>query len=179
MIQDIEKVLVSEEEIQQRIQQLGAQIEADYAGKNPLMICVLKGSILFFADLIRAIHIPLHIDFMAISSYGAGTTSSGEVKIIKDLDNRLDGRDVIIVEDIVDSGLTINYMTRLLHSRKPNSLRVCTLLDKPERRTVPAEVDYTGFSIENEFVVGYGLDYAQKYRNLPFIGVLKKEVYSK
>ena len=143
------------------------------------MICVLKGSVLFFTDLIRQISLPVEIDFMSISSYGSGATTSGEVKVLKDLDNRLDGRDVIIVEDIVDSGLTLNYMTKLLSSRNPASIKVCSLLDKPSRRKVDIKADYTGFEVGNEFVIGYGLDYAQKYRNLPYIGILKRKIYEK
>ena len=176
---DAEKVLFSEETIKERLRALAEQIEKDYKGKIPLMICVLKGSVLFFTDLIRQISLPVEIDFMSISSYGSGATTSGEVKVLKDLDNRLDGRDVIIVEDIVDSGLTLNYMTKLLSSRNPASIKVCSLLDKPSRRKVDIKADYTGFVVGNEFVIGYGLDYAQKYRNLPYIGILKRKIYEK
>ena len=176
---DVEKILFSEEEIAERLSVLAEKIDKDYFGKRPLMVCVLKGSVLFFTDLIREITLPVEIDFMSISSYGAGATTSGEVKVLKDLDNRLDGRDVIIVEDIVDSGLTLNYMTKLLSSRNPASIKVCALLDKPSRRKVDIKADYIGFEVGNEFVIGYGLDYAQKYRNLPYIGILKRSVYEK
>ncbi len=176
---DVEKILFSEEEIAERLSVLAEKIDKDYFGKRPLMVCVLKGSVLFFTDLIREITLPVEIDFMSISSYGAGATTSGEVKVLKDLDNRLDGRDVIIVEDIVDSGFTLNYMTKLLSSRNPASIKVCALLDKPSRRKVDIKADYIGFEVGNEFVIGYGLDYAQKYRNLPYIGILKRSVYEK
>jgi hypoxanthine phosphoribosyltransferase len=150
----------------------------DYGGKNLLMVSILKGSVVFMADLMRAISIPVRIDFMSVSSYGTGVKTSGVVKIIKDLDINLAGYDVLIVEDILDSGLTLKYIADLLKSRNPRSVAICTLLDKPERRKADISADYLGFEIPDKFVVGYGLDYAEKYRNLPFIGVLKPEVYS-
>lgn len=178
MQNDIERVLISAEEIKTATHRLGKQIEQDYQGKKPLVICVLKGAILFMTDLIREIDLPLEIDFMDISSYGDATVSSGEVKIIKDLDSSVLSRDIIIVEDIVDTGRTLNYLMQVLNTRKANSIRICTLMNKPERRVVDVEVDYVGFKVPNEFVVGYGLDYAEVYRNLPYIGVLKPEIYT-
>ena len=159
--------------------ELGAQISADYSGKDLTVIGILKGSVLFMADLIRAISMPLAIDFMAVTSYGASTTSSGNVRILKDLDSSITGRHLLIVEDIIDSGLTMQYLLNNLASRGAASLRVCTLLDKPERRLTDVRADYTGFAVPNEFVVGYGLDYNQMYRNLPDIGVLHPEIYTK
>ena len=173
----IEKVLFSEEELKTRIKELGTEIGRDYAGKKPLMIGILKGSVMFFADLLREIEGDLEIDFMAISSYGNGVKSSGEVKMIKDLDHKIEGKDVIIVEDIVDSGYTMKYLTGVLSARNPASIRICTLLDKPSRRETDVRVDYKGFEVGDEFVVGYGLDYAGLYRNVPFIGILKRSVY--
>jgi hypoxanthine phosphoribosyltransferase len=179
MIDDIEKVLISEEEIHQKVVEIGAKISKDYEGKNLMMVSILKGSVVFMADLMRAITIPCEIDFMSVSSYGSGVKTSGVVKIIKDLDQNLEGKDLLLVEDILDSGKTLQYISTILEARNPSSIRICTLLDKPERREVPVTADYSCFPVPNEFVVGYGLDYAQKYRNLPYIGVLKPEVYAK
>lgn len=175
---DFMDVLITKEQIEARVRELGRQIAADYSGKDLTVIGILKGSVLFMADLIRAIEMPLYIDFMSVSSYGASTTSSGNVRILKDLDSSISGRHVLIVEDIIDSGLTMQYLLNNLASRGAASLRVCTLLDKPERRLTPVTADYTGFSVPNEFVVGYGLDYNQLYRNLPEIGVLHPEIYT-
>ena len=170
---DVERVLFSEEELKNRVAEIAAQIDRDYAGKEPLLISVLRGSFVFMADLVRQIHLPCTVDFMAVSSYGAGTSSSGQVKIIKDLSEQIEGKDVIVVEDILDSGNTLSYLLQILQARHPASMKLCTLLDKPDRRIKPVHVDYSGFSIPDEFVVGYGLDFAEKYRNLPYIGVLK------
>jgi hypoxanthine phosphoribosyltransferase len=174
----IERVLLDSTTIQARIQAMGAEITEAYRGQDLLLISVLKGSIVFMADLIRAINIPHEIDFMATSSYGAGTQSSGVVRILKDLNKSIEGRNVLLVEDIIDSGNTLNYLMRILQERQPASLRIVTLLDKPDRREVAMQVDWIGFSIPNDFVVGYGLDYNEIYRNLPYIGVLKPHVYS-
>ena len=179
MYRDLKKILITKDEIDKRIGELAAELDRDYAGKRPLMVAILKGSIMFYADLLRAMTIPLELDFMAISSYGNKTKSSGEVRMIKDLDRSIEGRHLVIVEDIVDSGYTLSYLKRMLYSRHPESVKICTLLDKFECREVPLEPDYKGFDIGNEFVVGYGLDYAEKYRNLPEIGILKEEVYDK
>ena len=179
MMDDIERVLISEEDLHNRVADLGAAISKDYEGKNLLMVSVLKGSVIFMADLMRAVTVPCEIDFMSVSSYGNGVKTSGVVKIVKDLDLNLEGKDLLIVEDILDSGKTLAYITSLLKARNPSSIRICTLLDKPERREADVYADYSGFPVPNEFVVGYGLDYAQKYRNLPYIGVLKPEVYTK
>jgi hypoxanthine phosphoribosyltransferase len=174
MNNDIAKVLISEEQLQAKVAELGAQISRDYEGKDLLLVSILKGSVVFMADLMRAITEPCSIDFMVVSSYGgANTTSTGLVKIVKDLDQDLSGKDVLIVEDIIDSGRTLSYLIDILKKRNPNSIRLCTLLDKPERRVKDVKVDYCCFNIPDEFVVGYGLDYAQKYRNLPFIGVVE------
>ncbi len=177
MIDDVQEILFSEEQLRQRVQELGAQITKDYAEKAPVLASVLRGSYIFMADLTRAIQLPIHVDFMAVSSYGSGTKSSGQVQITKDLSDDIEGRDLIIVEDILDSGNTLYYLMQILQARAPASIRLCTLLDKPERRTKPITADYCGFSIPDAFVVGYGLDYAEKYRNLPYIGILKPEVY--
>jgi hypoxanthine phosphoribosyltransferase len=177
LINDVESVLISEEKLAARIKELGEQITADYAGKEILAIGVLRGAVLFMADLTRAIKVPVAIDFMAVSSYGAGTSSSGVVRILKDLDEDIEGKHVLIVEDIIDSGLTLSYLLDNIKSRKPASLKLCTLLNKPERRKAEVHIDYNGFTVPDYFVVGYGLDYAEKYRNLPFIGILKPEVY--
>ena len=174
---DIERVLISEETLQKRVAELGAQISADYAGKEPVLVSVLRGSYIFMADLTRHIDAFGRVDFMAVSSYGAGTVSSGQVNIIKDLSDSIEGKDVIVVEDLLDSGNTLHYLFQLLQARHPASMKLCTLLDKPDRRIKPVHVDYSGFSIPDEFVVGYGLDFAEKYRNLPYIGVLKPCVY--
>ena len=175
----LEKTLISEEQLKTRISELAKQIEKDYEGKSPVIVGVLKGSVMFYTDLVRQIDLPLTVDFMSISSYGAGVNSTGEVKIIKDIDGKIGGKDVIIVEDIVDSGYSMNCLLKLFATRSPKSVRVCALLDTPSRREIPVPIDYTGFQVANEFVVGYGLDYAGLYRNIPFIGVLKKEVYEK
>jgi hypoxanthine phosphoribosyltransferase len=176
---DIARILIDEATLQDRIRELAADIERDYADvDNLLMLCVLKGAYIFLSDLSRLLTIPHEVDFMAVSSYGSGTTSSGAVRIVLDLKEDISGRDVLIVEDIIDSGRTLAYMRRNLLARAPGSLRICTLLNKPSRREVDVPVDYTGFDIPDEFVVGYGLDYAQLYRNLPFIAVLKPAVFS-
>ncbi len=167
------KVLLSEKEVDARIQAIGDEISRDYAGRQVHLICVLKGGSFFMCELAKRITVPVSLDFMSVSSYGGDTKSSGVVKIIKDLDESVKDKDVIVVEDIVDSGRTLNYLMEMLKSRGPASLRLCTLLDKPDRRVVDVRVDYTGFQIPDKFVVGYGLDYNQKYRNLPFIGVVE------
>lgn len=177
MHEHVESILYSEEQLRQRVKELGAQITADYAGKEPVLASVLRGSYIFMADLTRAIDLPVTVDFMAVSSYGAGTKSSGQVEIKKDLSDSIEGRDLIIVEDILDSGNTLFYLMEILKARKPASIRICTLMDKPERRTQPITADYVGFEIPDAFVVGYGLDYAEKYRNLPYVGILKPSVY--
>ena len=174
---DIDHVLFSEEQLKTRVAEIAAQIDKDYEGKEPLLISILRGSFVFMADLVRQIHVPCTVDFMAVSSYGSGTVSSGQVKIVKDLSEPIEGKDIQVVEDILDSGNTLSYLLKLLEARHPASIRLCTLLDKPERRTKPVAVQYSGFSIPDEFVVGYGLDYDEKYRNLPYIGVLKPSVY--
>jgi len=174
---DTAQVLVSEEELQAKVQELGAAIAADYADKNPLIISVLKGATVFVADLIRTMDIHLGIDFIATSSYGDSDTSTGVVRILKDLETSVSGRHLVVVEDIVDTGHTLSYLLEMLKNRQPASIKLCVLLDKPERRTVPIEADYVGFTIPDYFVVGYGLDFAEKYRNLPFVGVLKPEMY--
>ncbi len=176
---DVDSILISEEQIKKRIQELAVKLDKEYEGKRPLMVSILKGSVMFYADLLRAMSIPVEMDFMAISSYGSGAKSSGEVKLIKDLDRKIEGRDVVIVEDIIDSGYTLSYLKRMLYSRKPASVKICALLDKYARRVVPIEADFKGFDIEDEFVIGYGLDYAERYRNLPYIGILKRSVYEK
>lgn len=168
------KVMISEEDVDKRIQELGKQISEAYAGKQVHLICVLKGGVFFMCELAKRITVPVSMDFMSVSSYGEGTSSSGVVKIAKDLDEPLEGKDVLVVEDIIDSGRTLSYLIEILKKRNPASIRLCTLLDKPERRVTDVKVDYVGFNIPDEFVVGYGLDYAQKYRNLPFIGVVEQ-----
>jgi hypoxanthine phosphoribosyltransferase len=178
LLDDVAHILIDEESIQRRVKELGKFIDELYAGKDLLLVSVLKGSVIFMADLLRAISIPHEIDFMATSSYGAEVQSTGVVRILKDLNEPIDGRNVLIVEDIIDSGNTLAYLTRILRARNPASLRIVTLLDKPDRREVDIDVDWVGFSIPNEFVIGYGLDYNELYRNLPFIGVLKPEVYT-
>jgi len=176
VLEDIQEVLFSENELAIRVKELGAQLTSDYDGEEILMIGVLRGAIIFMADLARAIQLPVAFDFMAVSSYGASTTSTGVVRILKDLDEEVEGKHILIVEDIIDSGLTLNYLLENLKSRNPRSIKICTLLNKPDRRKSNVPVDYNGFIIPDHFVVGYGLDYAGKYRNLPFIGILKKEV---
>ncbi len=177
MHEHVQSILYSEEQLRERVQALGAQITADYAGKEPVLASVLRGSYIFMADLTRAIDLPVTVDFMAVSSYGAGTKSSGQVEIKKDLSDSIEGRDLIIVEDILDSGNTLYYLMEILRARKPASIRICTLMDKPDRRTKPIVADYVGFTIPDAFVVGYGLDYDEKYRNLPYVGILKPSVY--
>ena len=176
---DIERILLTEEEIQEKVKALGRQITQDYKGKNLMLVSVLKGSIAFMADLMRAIDLPLKIDFLSVSSYGASTSSSGTVEIRKDLDIDLHGVDLLIVEDILDSGRTLHKIIQLLKERGTASIKIACLLDKPERRVVPLSADYTCFDIPDRFVVGYGLDYDQHYRNLPYIGILKPAVYEK
>lgn len=178
MTNDILKVLISQQELHKKVEELGAQISRDYAGKNLMMVSVLKGSVVFMADLMRAVTVPCEIDFMSVSSYGHGVKTSGVVKIVKDLDIDLKNRDLLIVEDILDSGMTLNYIKNMLEQRGTRSIKICTLLDKPERRQVDLQADYSGFSVPDEFVVGYGLDFAERYRNLPYVGVLKPSVYS-
>jgi len=177
MINDIQEVLYSEETIAEMVKRVGAEISRDYKGKNLLLVSVLKGSVAFMADLMRAIDIPVRIDFMSVSSYGSGTKTSGVVKIIKDLDIELEGYDILIVEDILDSGKTLHYLVNMLKNRNPASIEVCTLFDKPERREVDVFAKYKGCDIPDAFIVGYGLDYDEKYRNLPYVGILKPEVY--
>jgi hypoxanthine phosphoribosyltransferase len=174
---DVEEILLSGEEVQARVAELGAQLAADYTGRDPVLVSVLKGSIIFLADLVRAMPIPLSIDLMEVSSYGTSTESSGQVRILKDLSTSIEGREVIVVEDIIDTGLTLNYLLRYLHDKQPASIRICCLLDKPARRLAPIEIDYRGFTIPDRFVIGYGLDYGERYRNLPYIGVLRPSVY--
>ena len=174
---DIDHILFSEEQLKARVREIAGQIDRDFAGKEPMLISVLRGSFIFMADLMRSITLPCTVDFMAVSSYGAGTTSSGQVKITKDLSESIEGRDIIVVEDILDSGNTLSYLLQILQARHPASMKLCTLLDKTDRRIKPVHVDYSGFSIPDEFVVGYGLDFAEKYRNLPYIGILKPCVY--
>ena len=176
MRNDIQEVLFSEQQLADKVAELGARISADYEDKNPLVVSVLKGSYVFMADLTRKITIPCNVDFMAVSSYGAGTKTTGEVQIIKDIGSKIDGRHLIIVEDILDSGVTLSFLMKILKARGAASIRLCTLLSKPERRKVDVPIDYLGFEIPDAFVVGYGLDYAEKYRNLPYIGILKPTV---
>jgi hypoxanthine phosphoribosyltransferase len=173
---DVSEVLIDEEALQRRIVELGDEISADYAGRDLLLIGVLKGAVFFMADLMRRLTVPCEIDFMAISSYGGQTDSSGVVRILKDLDMNIEGRDVLVVEDIIDSGLTLSYLMRNLRSRRPSSLEVCALMTKPERREIDVPVRYVGFEIPNRFVIGYGLDFAERYRNLPYVGVLNAEL---
>ncbi len=178
MIKEVKEILLTEEEIGLRVKELGVEIERDYQGKNLLLVGILKGAVIFMAELCKNINLALMIDFMAVSSYGNSARSTGEVKIVKDLDFSVEGKDVLIVEDIIDTGLTLSYLTDNLRKRGANSVKIVTLLDKPDRRNIEVKVDYIGFSIPNEFVVGYGLDYAELYRNLPYVASLKKEVYS-
>ena len=179
MDKSIERVMLSEEQIAKRVKEVAAQLDRLYEGRRPLVVCILKGSVVFFADLIRHMTTPLELDFMAVSSYGAGTESTGRLKVTKDLTTDIAGRDVLIVEDIIDSGNTLYNLKKMLISRAPASVNIVTLLDKPERREAPMEPEYTCFVIEDEFVVGYGMDYAEEYRNLPYIGILKRSVYEK
>jgi hypoxanthine phosphoribosyltransferase len=178
MEDDIGRILITHRQIKEKTAELGRRITEDYRGKNPLLICILKGGLMFLADLMREIDLPLEIDFMAVSSYGDSTESSGVVRILMDLERNIQGRHVLLVEDIIDTGRTLNYIIENLRTRGPASIRVCTLLNKPARRVLDIPLDYVGFDIPDEFVVGYGLDYGEVYRNLPFIGVLKPELYS-
>ncbi len=173
---DVAEILIEEDALQRRVAELGAQITEDYRGRDLLLVCVLKGAVFFLSDLMRRIDLPVEVDFMAISSYGAGVDSSGVVRILKDLDVPIEGRNVLVVEDIVDSGLTLSYLLRALESRGPASLEVCALLTKPERRENEVDCRYIGFEIPNRFVIGYGLDFAERYRNLPYIGVVRDEL---
>ncbi len=175
---DIKEVLFSEEQLQSKIAELGAAITADYQGKDLLMVSILKGSVMVMADLMRAVDLPLQIDFMNVSSYGAGTETKGSVKILKDLDVDIKGKDLLIVEDILDSGVTLHNLINLLRQREPKSVEICTLFSKPSRRQVEVDAKYVGYEIPDAFIVGYGLDYAEKYRNMPYVGILKEEVYS-
>ncbi|NJP29088.1 hypoxanthine phosphoribosyltransferase [Microbispora sp. SCL1-1] len=177
MGRDLSKVLISEQELQEKIRELAGQIDADYAGNELLIVGVLKGAVMVMADLARALHVPVQMDWMAVSSYGAGTVSSGVVRVLKDLDTDIAGRHVLVVEDIIDSGLTLSWLMNNLKSRNPASVEICTLLRKPDAVKVELDVRYVGFDIPNEFVIGYGLDYAERYRNLPFIGTLAPHVY--
>ena len=179
MQDDIQSVLISEQQLADAVKKLGEQISRDYADRNLMMVSVLKGSVVFMADLMRAISVPASIDFMSVTSYGKGVKTSGVVRIIKDLDEELDGRDILIVEDILDSGMTLSYLKEHIMAKGARSIRIATLLDKPERRRVDIHPDYSCFSVPDEFVVGYGLDYAEKNRNLPYVGILKPCVYEK
>ncbi len=176
---DVKNILISQAQLEEKVKELGARITADYRGKYPVLVCILKGSVVFMADLMRAIDLDVDIDFMVVSSYGAGTKSGGNIKIVKDLTVDITGRDVIIIEDILDSGNTLSNLIRLLDCRGAHSIKLCALLNKPDRRTADVTLDYEGFVIPDEFVIGYGLDYDEAYRNLPYVGVLKEEVYSK
>ncbi|MGP6389149.1 hypoxanthine phosphoribosyltransferase [Streptococcus dysgalactiae] len=177
--QDIQKILYSEEQIIQKTKELGEQLTKDYQGKNPLMVGVLKGSVPFMPELMKHIDTHVEIDFMVVSSYHGGTSSSGEVKILKDVDTNIEGRDIIFIEDIIDTGRTLKYLRDMFKYRKANTIKIATLFDKPEGRVVDIEADYICYNVPNEFIVGFGLDYAENYRNLPYVGVLKEEVYSK
>ena len=174
---DVKEVLYSEEQLRNKMQELGAAITADYAGKELLMVSILKGSVMVMADLMRAVDLPLQIDFMNVSSYGASTQTKGAVKILKDLDVDIEGKDVLIVEDILDSGVTLHNLINLLKQRQPASIEICTLFSKPSRRQVEVDAKYIGFEIPDAFIVGYGLDYDERFRNLPYVGILKEEVY--
>jgi len=175
----IKEILVTEEQIQSKVKELGERITEDYQGKDLMLVGILKGAVMFLSDLARNINLPVMIDFMAVSSYGSSSESTGIVRIIKDLESSIDGKDILIVEDIIDTGLTLSYLTDNLRKRRAKSVRIVTLLDKPERRKVEVTVDYTGFVIPDEFVIGYGIDYAEQYRNLPFVAALKEDVYMK
>jgi hypoxanthine phosphoribosyltransferase len=178
MHDDVEEILLGEDEIRARVAELGRQLAADYEGRFPVLVSVLKGSIVFLADLVRSMPVPLSLDLMELSSYGASTETSGQVRILKDLSGPITGRDVIVVEDIIDTGLTLNYLLKYLRDRNPSSLTICCLLDKPARRLAEISIDYRGFTIADRFVIGYGLDYDERYRNLPYIGVLRPSVYA-
>lgn len=179
MIPEAQRILITQQEIEAKVSEMGARISKDYAGSELLVVGILKGAAIFMSDLVRAISIPVAFDFMAVSSYGASTESSGIVRIIKDLEQSIEGRHVLIVEDVVDTGLTLSYLVENLKSRNPASLKLCSLLDKPSRRKVPVKAEYLGFEIPDEFAVGYGLDYSERFRNLPYVAVLKPEVYQK
>jgi hypoxanthine phosphoribosyltransferase len=179
MNKDMKKILIDEDTLQAKVKELGAKITEDYMGKDLLIVCVLKGAVIFVSDLMKRIDLPLEVDFMAISSYGADTKTSGVVRILKDLNAGIEGRHILIVEDIIDSGLTLSYLVENLKARGPKSVEICTILDKPDRRVAKIDIKYTGFQVPDEFVVGYGLDYAEKYRNLPYVAALKEEIYSK
>lgn len=179
MHSDVERVLFDERQIQKCVAELGHQLTKDYEGKNPLLICILKGAVMFMVDLVKSVETPMEMDFMAVSSYGASSKSSGVVRILKDLDKSIEGRHVVLVEDIVDTGLTLKYLRDQMMHRQAASVKIISLFDKPEGRKVDIKPDYYGFIVPNEFIVGYGLDYAEHYRNLPYVGVLKKEVYSR
>ena len=178
MNKDIKEILIDEDTLQAKVKELGAKITEDYKGKDLLLICVLKGAVVFVSDLMKRIDLPLEVDFMAVSSYGSDTKSSGVVRILKDLNKGIEGKNLLIVEDIIDSGLTLSYLIENLKARGPESVEICTILDKPDRRKANINIKYTGFQVPDEFVVGYGLDYAEKYRNLPYVAVLKEEIYS-
>ncbi|MCK4357715.1 MAG: hypoxanthine phosphoribosyltransferase [Candidatus Cloacimonetes bacterium] len=177
MRNDIEKILISKDTIQKKIKELGAQISRDYKGKVPILISILKGGVIFLVDLMHNINIPIEIEFLGVASYGSSTKSSGIIKLTKDCNYDISGRDIILVEDIIDTGLSLKYIMNLLKNKNPNSIKICVLLDKAEAHKQDIKIDYKGFTVPNEFIVGYGLDYKEKYRNLPFIGILKKEVY--
>ena len=179
MLQDVETILFDEDVLLKRIKELGEEISKDYAGEEVMLVGILKGASVFMSDLIRQITIPAYIDYMVVSSYGNSAETSGVVRIIKDLEDNIEGKNIIIVEDIIDTGLTLAYLIKNLLSRNPKSLKICTLLDKPVRREKEIEIDYKGFDVPDEFIIGYGIDYAEKYRNLPFVGLLKREVYEK
>lgn len=179
MLQDIETILFDKDVLANKVRELGEQISKDYAGEEVLLVGILKGASVFLSDLIRQISLPTYIDYMVVSSYGNSAETSGVVRIIKDLEDNIEGKNIIIVEDIIDTGLTLEYLRKNLLSRQPKSLKICTLLDKPARREKEMTIDYKGFEVPDDFIIGYGIDYAEKYRNLPFIGVLKREVYEK
>ncbi|MDF2595003.1 MAG: hypoxanthine phosphoribosyltransferase [Clostridia bacterium] len=179
MQNDIEKILFSEADLEARIEELGERITEDYRGKELIVVGILKGSNIFTSDLVRKVNIPLKIDFMVVSSYGNTTESTGVVRILKDLEHSVENKHLLIVEDIIDSGLTLKYLKEMLLTRNPAGIKICTLLDKPARRKEYVDIDYTGFEVPDEFIVGYGIDYAEMYRNLPYVGVLKREVYDK
>lgn len=174
---DVQEILLDADTISARVAEMGAQLVSDYAGRDPVLVSVLKGALVFLADLMRTMDLPTSIDLMEVSSYGAATESSGQVRILKDLSRPIEGRDVIVVEDIIDTGLTLNYLLGYLADRRPASIKICCLLDKPARRLADIPIDYIGFTIPDRFVIGYGLDYDERYRNLPYIGVLKPSVY--
>ena len=178
MHKDLAKILITKEEIERRVKEIGEQITRDYEGESVLMVAILRGAVVFFSELVKNVDLDVRFDFMVVSSYGAGSTSSGEVRIIKDISQGIEGKNVLIVEDIIDTGNTLKNLKKMLLTRNPKSLKIVSLLDKPSRRLVELDGDYVGFTVPNEFVVGYGLDYAEKYRNLPEIGVLKEEIYT-